>query len=740
MPSHLTRYVFRRLLSNKPIIFRCPHQIEQHVQRRNGALSAIRPPSKRTLFGFSIKPPRQIRDTDVQPGVKKMMDLFLMDKIRARPPPAPELVKAFKAFFTYKLKTKEAVNDILAQHALRTFRHLRDTNTNEADFGLSLSDLITTRDVMMKMPDDKLNTHNEFARELFTEISRRKLGEKAGGGASTLGDLNAFIIVLTLTSNSLEARKLVEEFYNTGSDIEKTANRESTGAKLFNHVLKGFAKEKNEVELVKTAQIAESYGVSYSPTFHETMTKFYALKNDLQGTKQWYSKKIHQSRKPNAATVLEVLRFCMRNDEMDWCNAVFRGLLEDNPKDKQTWDIIFQWAAGALGKGVEEVEHMMQVMVRRNPQDESIRPDVETINGLVDLAISKNDPYLAERYLSLGLKSGIRPNAKTFILQMNYRINALDFSGAQAAYDALQAEELVDQEDLPVINQYIRALCSAPSPNYDRITSIVADLDERKVRLEADTVSALCLMYLKRGELHETIDILQAHNFHYTLDERARIRDTFMGYILDRHNTPEAAWDAYTILRQMFDEIDINIRTQMMNEFFSRNRSDMGFHAFGHMRQHIRQEKRPNLETYVQCFEGIARCADAESLDMVYNMMKMDSSIEPSTRLYNALMLAYAACEDPYRALEFWDDITNSVEGPTYSSLQIVFRACERKPFGYKPAKEIWNKMRRMEIEVTPEVFTAYVGALAGQALIDEAKALIEGMEAEFGYGPDIMT
>jgi ubiquitin-like modifier-activating enzyme ATG7 len=103
-------------------------------------------------------------------------------------------------------------------------------------------------------------------------------------------------------------------------------------------------------------------------------------------------------------------------------------------------------------------------------------------------------------------------------------------------------------------------------------------------------------------------------------------------------------------------------------------------------------------------------------------------------------MLAYIACDEPNRALDFWSDITNSTEGPTYNSIQIVFRACERKPFGDKPAREIWNKMRRMEIEVTPEVSSAYVGALAGQALLPEVKALIENMEADVGYGPDKIT
>lgn len=667
-----------------------------------------------------------------------MLDLSLMDRIRARPPPTYDLITAFNQFMRHKAEMKEAVNSDQAQHALRTFRYLRDTSTAEQELGLTLNNIRYAMKALVKMPSDKRDAHNELARELFAEISRRST-TSVGQQSVSKEDIKKYVMVLTQTGDSLEARNLVEELCNVVPEGEKTAEWGYLIGRLWNYVLKGFARELNEEELLNTARIAEAYGVPYRSTFHEIMTTFYATKNDVESTKGWYSKRIYEDNRPNAKTISEILRFCLRNNEIDWCNSVFRALLESNP-DKPTWDVIFQWAVSVLGKGVEDVEHMMGVMVRRNPQDDSIRPDIETINGLVRLAMLRKDPYSAERYLALGLKLGIRPNARTLILQMDYRIDAEDLSGAQVAYEALKSEEVLDGEDLPVINKYIRALCSVNTPNYERITSIVADIDERKVRPEANTVSALSLLYFKRNELHDVLDILQAHCFHYTAEERAQIRDGFLAYCLDRRNNTASAWDAYTIIKEIFDETDSRIRTQLMNEFFNRQRSDMACYVFGHMRQHIRQEKRPTADTYVQCFEGIAKCADMENLRMVHNMMKMDSSIEPSTRLYNSLMLAYTACDEPRRALDFWTDITNSIEGPTYNSIQIVFFTCERKPFGDKPAKEIWNKMRRMEIEVTPEVFSAYVGALAGQALLPEVKALIEGMEADLGYGPDITT
>jgi hypothetical protein len=390
-----------------------------------------------------------------------------------------------------------------------------------------------------------------------------------------------------------------------------------------------------------------------------------------------------------------------------------------------------------VGKGVEDVERMMEVMARRNPDT---RPDIITINGLVDLAISQNDPYLAERYIALGLKSGIHPNAQTFILQMNYRINAGDLTGAQSAYEALQSEEILESEDLPVINHYLRALCASRTKNYDRIMAILQDLDSRHAKLEADTVSAVAMLHMHRDEIQDVYDILQTNCYHYTLPERARIRDVFVTFVLDRSISNARAWDGYQVLRQIFDETDVALRTQLMEEFFDRGRSDMACYVFGHMRQHPLPSHRPVLNTYISVLLGIAKTADKESLDMIHNMLKLDSSVEPNTKLYNALMLAYASTGDGDRALDFWDDVTNSSEGPSYRSLEIVMRACQVTPFGDFKATEIWGMIKRMEIEVTKAVWDSYVGALAGRGKLEEAQGIVENGDGEFGLRPDFMT
>jgi ubiquitin-like modifier-activating enzyme ATG7 len=177
-----------------------------------------------------------------------------------------------------------------------------------------------------------------------------------------------------------------------------------------------------------------------------------------------------------------------------------------------------------------------------------------------------------------------------------------------------------------------------------------------------------------------------------------------------------------------------------MHEFFNRRRTDMGIHVFGHMRQSQVKERRPTADIYVECFSGIAKSPDLKSLEIVHNMLKLDSQVEPNTRLYNALMLAYTACGEPHGALEFWDEIIHSREGPTYNSIQIALSACAVAPFGDRDARKIWERLQQFDIAVTKEIHEAYINALAGNGLMAEAKDLVTTMAATIDVQPDLMT
>jgi pentatricopeptide repeat protein len=649
----------------------------------------------------------------------------------AQPVPAPTLLKAFNDFFKVKSNplTRNKippVNRFQARAAAITFQYLQSLQQSGGT-KFEVKDMTTALTALFHRPKDEPDWHFKLSKMLFDEIATRKEGD------TTIGEtqdavIHPYLTVLCYSGNTNEAMAVLSEYSKLNPPTSAQGNKLKKIARLWVVVLDGFATEGNESEVLSFFELMKKSGLVYSHHVHLSMTRFFARRDNIEATKYWYNQPLSGSGDagtPLAETNLEVIKFCLRNNEMEWGQNIFLKILESNP-DKPTWDVIFQWAV-AMQKGVDEIERMFEVMVRRN-KDNDVRPDIDTINALIAFAISQSDPYTAERFLALGYKWQMLPNAKTFILQMDYRLTAKDLDGAYKAYEGLQGEDVLENEDLPVTFRLLRALCE--SGKSERINVVYGEITERKARMDAETVSALCTYHLERGHSEDIFDLMQQTSFHLTVDERAKVRDVFAAFVLDESNSTARAWDAYQIIRQIFDETSVPIRTQLMNEFFKRDRSDMACHAFGHMRSHLIM--RPTSDTYVACFEGIADVADHQGLEMVHNMLKLDFEIEPSTRIYNALMLAYSSCDMPYRAYEYWEDVSHSSEGPSYNSIAIALEACRKLPYGDEKAREIWQKLRR-EADTNPsrEAVLAYASTLLGHGHADEAIKAVESVEMD---------
>jgi hypothetical protein len=150
------------------------------------------------------------------------------------------------------------------------------------------------------------------------------------------------------------------------------------------------------------------------------------------------------------------------------------------------------------------------------------------------------------------------------------------------------------------------------------------------------------------------------------------------------------------------------------------------------MRAHPDERIRPDLDTYVLCLEGLGAVPDEESLGMVHNMFKMDTMIQPNVRLLNALMIAHTSCDQPRRAFDYWGQIANLPEGPTYQSLEHVFRACQKIPYGYDRAKLIWEKIQKLDVDIPENVYDAYTLMLAGQMELEKTKDMLLFKQVEY--------
>ncbi|KAI1501896.1 complex I intermediate-associated protein [Biscogniauxia marginata] len=758
MRSQVTRHVLRRRLATRasavpPLRSGLPRPA---FRTYPVGCRAARMHQRRTFFKLFQKPPRVLKEIETEPGYETLLRCNAAVNDNVRPPPTSEVVKAWRDFFRYKSWYGRVVNATQADCALQVLQYL---HRSEAGDGVQLSadDLRLARDCLSKPPRDIVDHHLEFSRVLYREIRRKVLGiqvfpfhdvtlevkMKNLEAPEYAKDLSSLLSALAQYGRALEAKDM---FLAYRKKLEDKNLATVLSQQMWISVIRGLAREGHEEELLEIISQAGEAGVEFDPAIHGIMSTFFAQRDNVAETKYWFDRPISRDLPPAPSTYYEILKFALRNNQREWAVSIFQTLvskLESGPLwgHKTCWDTSFQWAVLLLGKGNDHLMHMFKVAYEQTQDKPTSQPNIGSINGLLKIAIEKKDPYMAERFISLSKKLGFEPDFKTYILQMEYRILAGDLDGAYTAYQALQSlEESYKDREMATLNQFIRALCDAPKPNYERVLEVTSYLEQRHVTLEPETVASICMTFLKNDETYEVIDTLSLHTVHYSLGERQMVRKAFVEYCVDEKNSTARIWDAYTLLRQFFPELEVEHRLRIMDTFFNRRRPDMACHIFSHMRTHDNPSFRPNVQVYVRYLEGIGRCPDIESLRTVHNMLKMDTTIQPNTLLYNSLMIGYIACGAPRRALEFWAEITRSPEGPSYATLEIVFRAYQVTSHGDRPTRELWEKIQKMDIEVPVKVYAAYVTSLAAHGHIEDVKVLLDDMQDTIGARPDLDT
>ncbi|ORY68786.1 pentatricopeptide repeat domain-containing protein [Pseudomassariella vexata] len=752
MRSQLTRHVLRRLLAHHALVPPCP-VLARPTLRGYPVISRVtRSSQRRTFLEFFRKPPRAPKDLEIDPGYEILVQYWNHKTEDLRLPSNEELVAAFREFCRHKKMTsRQPLTATQVRILHNVLNHL--CHPSQLDGGLTVGDLRTAREVVLIVPRDDTDDHVKLSKFLFAKI--RKMAQdkrrevrgtsKMTDEAEYAVDLAVLLRALTQYGRSTEARQYLLDFWAKVGRNDPNIGLGRTKA-LWIPVLRGLAQEGNETQLLEMLDAMEQQaGLAYNPGAKEIVTTFYAQKNEFHKMKDWFTRPVVPEAPPTPKTYQEVFRCAVRNNHKPWAISLYQDVvnglesLTDTKYFGESILLIYQGAVILLGKGADHIEHMMTAYSDRHPFDPKYQPSIETINGLIETAVERNDAYLAERLVSLISKLGLKANRQTHSLQMEYRIRTNDLDGAFSAYRSLQNFD-GDRQDWPALNKLIRAMCTAPTPNHERVLDVVSHLEQDTAVLEAETVVAICMTFLKNDEHFEVIDTLSLHTVNFSQRERQMVCKSFVGYCLETKNTTARVWDAYALLRQFFPDTQNEDRVKIMDSFFRRKRPDMACFVFGHMRQAKNPANRPTLDTYVQCFEGIGRCPDIESLKIVHNMLKMDTTVVPNTQLHNALMIAYAACEEDDRALDFWQEISNSVEGPSYNSLEIVFRIYQINHNGDKKAKALWEKMEKMEIDVPPKVYAAYAGAVAAHSNPDEAKKLLVEMEAKVNQEPDTMT
>lgn len=751
MPSHLTRLVFRSLIANEPLLYRgCRHRAVRPQLINRQSARAFPQTQRRTFLADLFKQRRKLKPVEIPAGLETLSELWHALKTDVRPPQPQAVADALKALFAQR---KGAFEEFYIQRANKAFAYLLENPREDGQPWLGVLEL---DNIFYKLinpahrPKEGGQEHVSFGRAVLNEYARLRkddLGDERTpqGNQFAVSDDVALKMVRLLSrfGAATEARDIAVSTLTW--DANDPAEKRTVFRKAWNIMLEGILREGNLEEVRTTTALLQRLPDTVNGNMQHNLVAFFGERKEMDEARFWYTFPVPDPYgKKNGKTSAAFLKACALCGDLSYGQEVVTTLLKDDMPTKSAWDAVFLWSA-AIGKGVDEVDRMMSVMVRRNDdarrKDPSVPitlPDIDTINGLVEFSVSRQDPYTAERYIALGEKRGILPNEKTYAMQIQYRLSVKDIDGARAAYFNLQGEFTGAEQSVAVINQLIRALCGSQQHHFDELMAMVDDLREHNVIFPPETIAALCVLHLRRGENHDAKDLLQVYAHQFAPEQRRIIQEGLLSFLLDGETSTADAWDTYQILRNVFQETPRNDRVKVMNEFFARKRSDMACHVFFHMRNHVSPAHSANRDVYIAAFTGFARCADAESLELAHNQLKLDFSIDANTQLRNALMLAYASTGENNKALRFWREICESKEGPSYNSIAIAFRSCEGMHFGHAHTKSIWKRLKEQDVEIDKNIWTAYMCAIARNHQHDEAQALIETVEEEYGFKPDL--
>jgi hypothetical protein len=682
---------------------------------------------------------------DGEPGLEKMMLLSRRLQQYTRPPPVEELVEALRQFFAFRELSRTTCTDFQSKFLVDTLEYLLKQPPSQVadvtakfDIGAALRTFSTS--------STSQSVSLRIARLLYD------LGQHISNPLNIPNIENQnrqlFIAALIKSKNIREAWGLAKEDQQTDLDRD-IALQQQYDTSFYNKFLQAFANDTDEQGMVEVLDAMRNASVEITNSYRILVIRCYARSGKLKEMDAWYQD-LPQMKDKHAALLGVVSDAAKKQQSVTiepWVEEQFAGL-ESNTLSKDACDAIVLWAA-CTGKGANDIDRMIEILIRRTKDQNhnaQYRFSKTLRKSLLQIAIGRNDAYSAERFMHLGngkYWGHSELTASEYLYQMQYRLLGGDIGGATEAFVHFQGlydptTNLIKSERfISIANQYLQRLCETPNQSWKQVERASQYFIENFVPFKADTVVSLAEIHIARDEVRDLIDLLKTHVFSLPIAGRQKVRHALVNFCVDPANDLARVWDVYLIINKLLEETPRLERVKMMQEFYRRRRPDLAVHVFGHLRYHYDPDIRANADTYAEAFYGSARCADTGSLEAIYNLLKVDTRVEPNTRIWNNLMLAYLACDRPERAMTIWLRIDESREGPSHSSLLLIFRAFEKFPADEDKLQEIWDRLRMMDVEIDRDILGAYIGALAAHQLAKEAMHQIDTSSTEYGFPAD---
>jgi pentatricopeptide repeat protein len=686
--------------------------------------------TRRTFFGVFSRPPRAIKQPIFEPGLNVLGQWRTALLDGTRPPKRAQLVEAFRSFFAFKVRHGMVVNSSHAAAFRLLMQYLVQNLAEEQGPGLQIKELIVARHALLKKPDDSVDAHQAFSRDIYHEIRRlRQSGNGPSSGAKprqgkkevdpAMEDLELFTLALTQYGATAEAAENLSEYCmiclskGNGIDLDQ---------EVFLDILRGYSREKHEEGLIRELDVMKEMGFGYGRQVQEIMTLFYTqraidsedadrVRYMVKNAKVWSMRSMAGDEIPSAATLRAVLDLGLKLGDHSWIQSTFSPIAKSsNVPEPAVCDVLLQWTMRTADLG--EAKQLMEELSARLAEDDTALfhwPTSDTAHALLEVAVKAKNETAINEVLSTFQAKDVSLDAKSHILLVSWQIDIGDPRRALKTYVDMRATQAATDEDIPMMNRLIRDLCGHKTPPFQAIFKLLHELEERAALLGPETIIALCQLCFQYESYMDALDILSVNLAPLSATQQTMVQDALLQNCLDRERSTARVWDTYQVLRQLFPLMEREPLRQLMRAFFQRHRPDMAINVLKLMRKHAHPESRPDAETYIEFFESMGVWADDESLASAYNMFKLDTKVRLSTRIYNALMIAYGNSGRTGQALDFWTDLKRSAEGPSYESLEIIFAACARRFRGDFFARKIWKKLHMMDVGITPEIYMRYV-------------------------------
>ncbi|KAK6359767.1 hypothetical protein TWF696_000906 [Orbilia brochopaga] len=361
---------------------------------------------------------------------------------------------------------------------------------------------------------------------------------------------------------------------------------------------------------------------------------------------------------------------------------------------------------------------------------------VEMVNELVDFAIWRKDTDSAKFMLMLATQSRVHLNRRSQILQIRLGMLLNDANAAMAAWEGLKYYDDSHDSDGETL-ELLKLMASNVQTESYVIEQLYAEVLRRKLQIDASTLSLLFQWSLKKSTFVRVVEMISREIVNYTPDDRLKI----MKAIGEAIGHPDAdllsTWKLYQALRDLFPELPLSVRRDVMEAFFHRDAPELAGVVFMQMRHS--SNAMPDLDTYIAAFRHCARLQDYPRTWEIHLQLKIDPNVKPTTELYNSIIWAYNSCNHPNPAFDVFRVITNSRQGPNNDTLSLIMTTCGlgKAPAMKRRSDIIWNNFKKLGIVPTMNNHGARIAAWCLADLYEEAFKQFREMEATEGVRPD---